>query len=322
MTDNKHKMVATVIASAAVATVGQGQAQAADAAAPATDGNPLNVTIVGGLVLSDFSENSGTAKLGYFSNTDDIGGFGSISVGRAFEAGSPNDWRVTGEITEFLNNHQEYSFSGTTYTSLPILGYGYADYYIGQEADNDADWQHLDFEVGHTTSNGSLDMRIASGLQIMNLRRSSGAQVDVALNYAYGNTNYGLDANVSMRNNLKFLGGGPLLSVEGRAGGVVGLEFAGSVAAVFGQKTETMSYNITAEYDFTDNYDYSLSLGDTDSDWTWLYSAEVSAGISVRPSESVDISAGYRYERIDGVDSAMEDALDAHGPYVKLKASF
>jgi opacity protein-like surface antigen len=289
------------------ATAAQDTAIAAEASNTEAKGNPLTVTVVGGLAMSKFSDDNqlqqasdyGVLKLGIENGTD-MGGFGSISMGRAFDEGSAFDWRVTGSVTEFLANDRSDSYT--------YAGYGY-----NLSAHDDADWQHLDFEIGRTLATGNLDLRIGAGVRMTNLEASTGG--------GYGRDIFVYSQSVHVDETNSFTGGGPRASIEGRFGGTVGVEFAGSIAAIYSNQKQDLSVGFDFQY-----YDVDLTyLGveASQDDWNWLTNIEASAGLSLRPSESVDISAGYRYERISNVDTQLSgDSLDASGPYLKIKAKF
>lgn len=289
------------------ATAAQDTAIAAEAGSTEAKGNPLTVTVVGGLVMSDFSDDNviqqasdyGAFKLGLDNGTD-TGGFGSISIGRAFDEGSAFDWRVTGSVTEFLANDRTSSYS------YYATGYSIS-------ANDDADWQHLDFEIGRTMASGNLDLRIGAGVRLTNMETSTGG--------GYGRDVFFYSNSVNLQETNQFLGGGPRASVEGRVGGTVGVEFAGSIAALYSKQSQDLNETINFQYyDFEATY---FGVEGTVDDWNWLTNVEASVGLSIRPSESVDISAGYRYERISSMDTFLgDDSVDAHGPYFKVKAKF
>ena len=288
------------------ATVGHDTANA-DTVNTEAKGNPLSVTVVGGLVMSDFSDDNliqeesdyGAFKLGLDNGTD-TGGFGSISIGRAFDEGSAFDWRVTGSVTEFLANDRSSSYNYYT------VGYSLS-------ANDDADWQHLDFEIGRTLDSSNLDLRIGAGVRLTNLETSTGG--------GYGRDVFFYSTSIDIQETNQFIGGGPRASVEGRLGGTVGVEFAGSVAALYSNQSSDITQSIDFQYyDVNETY---FGVEASENDWNWLTNIEASVGLSLRPSDSVDISAGYRYERISNMDTFIgEDAVDASGPYLKIKAKF
>lgn len=303
MTKNITKVTASSLAAIAASSMTTGAV--AEEAKTESVGNPLTVTVVGGLVMSDFSEDGLSEGLGYGAEKlgdpgTDVGGFGAISMGRAFDEGSAFDWRVSGSVTEFIAN--ERSAAAGYY----IVGYG-------SEARDDADWQHFDMEIGRTQGNENSNIRIAAGLRLTHLDRSSSASYDA--NQLY----YSQELEAFTEG--EFFGGGPRASIEGRIGGTVGLEFAGSVAGVFGKETvaigEELTYGVL-------NYELAPIGGEASGDdWKWLMTAEVSAGLSLKPSESVSISAGYRYEQISRLDDNIaEDTVHSSGPYMKMEVKF
>lgn len=303
MTNNITKVTASSLAAIAASSMTTGAV--AEEAKTETVGNPLTVTVVGGLVMSDFTENGlseidgyGLEKLG--DPGKDVGGFGAISMGRAFDEGSAFDWRVTGSVTEFIANER------SSAVGYYIVGYS-------TDARDDADWQHFDMELGRTQGNEHSNLRIAAGLRLTHLDRSSSLD--------YGTTTFAYSQSIEAATGGEFLGGGPRLSMEGRVGGTVGLEFAGSVAGVFGKESlsvrEELSYSVFA-------YELAPIGGEaTGDDWKWLMTAEVSAGLSIKPSDSVSVSAGYRYEQISNLDDSFaEDTVHSSGPYMKMEVKF
>jgi opacity protein-like surface antigen len=124
-----------------------------------------------------------------------------------------------------------------------------------------------------------------------------------------------------LNSDVKFAGGGPMGKIEGRVGGMVGVEFAGSIAALYGQQKTSAGFHYGYSYW---GVDFPLFGADgSDTDWKWLTDVEVSAGLSVKPSESVNLSAGYRYERIDKLDNTFDQSdISAHGPYLKVEMKF
>ena len=302
MASNITKLTASSVAAIAASSLHTG-AMAEEAKTEAV-GNPLTVTVVGGLVLSDFSQEGMGSMLDYSGKLgepeDDIGGFGSISLGRAFGEGSPFDWRLTGSVTEFITNDRNVE-----------AGYYVVGFSLG--AQDDADWQHFDMEIGRAVGGENANLRIGAGLRLTHLDRSSVG--------SYGISEFVYSSEITAFTQGEFLGGGPRASIEGRLGGTVGLEFAGSVAGVFGKETvsggELLSYDVLS-YELA-----PIGFEVSSEDWNWLMTAEVSAGISIKPSDSVSVSAGYRYEQISKLDDTLaEDTVHSSGPYMKMEVKF
>lgn len=302
MASNITKVTASSVAVIAASSLQTGAM--AEEAKTESVANPLTVTVVGGLVLSDFSQ-EGVGSLTYANDKlgepeKDVGGFGSISIGRAFDEGSPFDWRVSGSVTEFIANERSEE------SGYYIVGYS-------ADARDDADWQHFDMEIGRKLGDDNSNVRIGAGLRLTHLDRSSSTSYGESI-YAYNETIEGFTSG-------EFMGAGPRASLEGRVGGTLGLEFAGSIAGVFGR--ETTSAGEFLNYD-TFFYELAPIGGETsEDDWKWLMTAEVSAGVSLKPSDSVSMSAGYRYEQISRLDdTTLDDTVHSSGPYMKVEVKF
>ena len=305
MSDKFVKASLATVAALSASSVAHDAAFAADAKTVASaNNNPLTITVVGGVVLSDFSQdnvfsNYSSYKLGIETDKD-IGGFGSISIGRAFETNSPFDWRISGSITEFMANDRNEAIS--------YYGYGY-----NEGLKDDSDWQHVDVEIGHTTKSGNAELRLGLGARMTHLTRST--------SFAAGVSAYALELNERVDDKEEFFGGGPRASIEGRLGGTFALEFAASVSALFGDQKSSFGYGVGYSYF---NYDLpAFGVSATENDWRWLTDVDASVGVNFKPSDSFSLSAGYRYEQISNMDTIIiNNDISVSGPYVKLTSKF
>lgn len=288
-----------LLAAAAAALASAPGANAIAADAVATD-DSLNLSIEGGLVVSDFSKSSDFSgfgsKLGEVEDADyDLGGYGAISIGKNFQD-SPFDWKLSGSITEFMTNERN------SY-------YNYGEYTLSET--DDFDFQAVDFDLGNNFGDENVKGRVFAGIRA--LHSTDSATADQGVYYDI----YSLDFEVGG----EFLGVGPRVGLDMRVGGTVGLVGSVAAAAVFGRQTNDASIS----YDFL-GLDYA-EVNDTETDWDWVTDVSASAGISVRPSSDTELVVGYRVEQLTGTREASsdltrdEDVLQ-HGPTLKLNVKF
>jgi len=275
------------------------------AIASADDGVPsFEVAIEGGLTFSDYSKVAlgKVGDSGPLAFENDIGGYGSVSIGRGFDTGSPYDWRLTGTITQFLDNESSYSdfpYTATTRTSFAA--------------------QTLDFDIGRTFENGNVETRIYGGVRGLHLKQSS----EFGVSKIGGDPDY---AQWSKLGETEFLGAGPRIGVDTRVGNKWGLVAGLSGSAIYGRRTSRLGAEYSAQ---DDGYTYGpFSYGESQSEFDWVGEMTANIGVSYMPNSRTEIIGGYRVQQFwnvaggNGEYLGGDDNPTVHGPYIGVKMKF
>ena len=283
---------------------------AGPAVAAADDSYPsLELAIEGGLTFSDYSDVAGGKVGNLFDN--DIGGYGAISIGRAFDAGSPYDWRLTGTITQFADNSYSDFYSSGPYSSSAEFGTGFG-------------FQTIDFDIGRNAYvRDNVHTRIFAGVRGMHLNSTSD----------FGASKVGNDGppgftptsrQGSKVGEVDFIGAGPRIGGEFRAGDQWGIVGGLSGSAIYGRRTFTFRSEFQENYgaDSYGPYSYSAS----NSEYDWITELTASIGVSYKPNDGMEIVGGYRAQKLWNVvgdygPSNMDDPT-IHGPFLQLKTKF
>ncbi|WP_421852924.1 Lpg1974 family pore-forming outer membrane protein [Oricola sp.] len=278
---------------------------AGPAVAAADDSYPsLELAIEGGLTFSDYSDIAG-GKVGNLFDTD-IGGYGAISIGRAFDAGSPYDWRLTGTITQFQDNIYSDFYDEGPYSSNGELGTGFG-------------FQTIDFDIGRNAYvRDNVHTRIFGGIRGMHLRTKN--EFDFSKvggpppeSYQFGKVG-----------ETEFLGAGPRIGGEFRAGDQWGIVGGLSGSAIYGRRTFTISSDYQGSYN-GDSYG-PYSYGGSNSEYDWITELTASIGVSYKPNDSTEIVGGYRAQKLWNVvgdyGSSNLNNPTVHGPYLQVKTKF
>ncbi len=262
----------------------------------------LEIMTEGGLTLSDYSKAIGKVGDGPVSFDNDIGGYGSISVGRAFDATSPYDWRITGTVTQFLDNDVSYSDSfGNGFGTFGLnTGFG---------------MQTLDFDIGRRVKQDNFEARFFAGVRGMHLELEQGVSF----------TAFDADSSVatSKVGTTEFLGVGPRVGVDARYGGTWGVVGAVSGSAIYGRRKTSLSFEYQASYE--DEQYGPYEYGESESENDWLAEITASAGVSYKPNDGTEVIVGYRAQQLWNVTSENfieDDDILVHGPFVGLKLKF
>ncbi|MDN2578994.1 Lpg1974 family pore-forming outer membrane protein [Aquibium sp. ELW1220] len=272
---------------------------AAPAVASADDSYPsLEIMTEGGLTLSDYSKAIGKVG-GPLDFGNDMGGYGAIAVGRAFDASSPYDWRITGTVTQFLDNEESYgdNFIGGIGTVSQSTSFG---------------MQSVDFDIGRRVQRNNFEARFFAGVRGMHLKLDQGSD------FSASNGNYGVA--VGKVGTTEFLGAGPRVGVEARLGGTWGVVGAVSGSAMYGQRKNGASIDYQI---FDDLYQYNVEYGESQNENDWLAEITGSAGVSFKPNDGTEVIVGYRGQQLWNVTGSGEgDDILIHGPFVGLKLKF
>ena len=275
--------------------------------APAVVANPFDVSVEGGLVFSDYSQavnsevyGGASAKLG--NTAKDLGGYGSISIGRKIE-NSDFDWKVGASVTQFMDNK---------------LGAGYNDIGYAEDANltSSSGFQSVDLDLGHRFNNGMLTGRVFAGVRAMHEADKTDINGSAKLGPFLG--------SVEEKVNHQFYGAGPRVGADVRFGQTFGFVSSVSAAAIYGQ--HQWADHLHVNYSYSDGYNtYSLSSStdlSTVTEMDWMTDLTGSVGASYKPSENMEFVVGYRAEKLQKIQTVQQNDELVQGPFVRFDVKF
>jgi len=270
---------------AATVSIGAAALAAGMSATPAMAEDPMVVTLDGGVAFADFSESFFSDKGGLPELFDtDVGFFGSLAVSRKIS--DTWDWRMSGTVLGFGDNTASILLPVDNPDGLAMFEISQAVTAVTAEAG-----------MGRNHRFGETDLRLGFGVLATRHEQS----IDKGIDFI-DDRQAGLD--------ITYRGIGPRLSADllhpVSADGKVKLMGGASIAPTVGS------------FRFATNGQQPDAFSEDGS--ALLSSAYL--GVSVERSETTDLRAGLRFDRIDGEADGGNDNLGIAGNPATTTSAF